>query len=109
MDAKVEKLPKNTIKLTIKVPADKVTDTYNHVLAEFAENTEIEGFRKGKAPKELVEKKIKQSELNGEVVNHLLREYYVQALKEHKVEGIGNPRVEIKQFEKDKDFEFSAT
>lgn len=109
MDVKVEKLPKNTVKLTIKVPADKVLHTYHHILEEFAQNTEIEGFRKGKAPKELVEKKIKQSKLNGETVNHLLREYYVQALKEHKVESIGNPRVEIKQFDKGKDFEFTAT
>src|SRR3989338_8319336 len=109
MDVTVEKLQKNSIKLTVKVPADKVMEAYNLVLEKFAENTEIEGFRKGKAPLELVEKKVKQSELNGETVNHLLREYYIQALKEHKIEGIGNPRVEIKQFEKDKDFEFSAT
>lgn len=108
-EVKVEKLPKATIKLNIKVPNVKVKDVFEHVLSEFAKNTEVEGFRKGKAPLNLVEAKIKESDLNGEVINHLLQEYYVAALKEHLITPIGNPKVLIKEFGKDKDFEFEAT
>ena len=48
MEVKVEKLPKSTVKLIIKIESDKVKETYQHVLSEFAEETEMEGFRKGK-------------------------------------------------------------
>lgn len=109
MEVKVEKQPKSTIKLTIKVPNDKVKDMYQHVLEEFAKNAEIHGFRKGKAPLHIVEKNVKEGELNGEVINHLLQEYYVAALKEHLINPLGNPKVLIKEFQKDKDFEFEAT
>lgn len=109
MEVKVEKQPKSTIKLTIKVPADKVKAAYDKVLTHAAEHAEIEGFRKGKAPKEMVEKRAKPSELNGETVNELLQEYYVAAVKEHMLSPIGNPKVMIKSFDKTQDFEFEAT
>lgn len=109
MKVNVEKQPKSTIKLTITVPQDKVKEAYDHILTHFAENAEIEGFRKGKAPKELVEKKVKQADLSGETVNHLLQEFYVAALKEHKIAPIGNPKVVLKKFDKNSEFEFEAT
>lgn len=109
METKIEQLPKNTVKLTVKLPNDKVKDSYQHVLTHFAEEIEVPGFRKGKAPLDLVEKNAKQSELNGETVNHLLRTYYGAALKEHHISPVGNPKVTIKSFSKDEPFEFEAT
>jgi len=108
MEVKVEKLPKSTVKLIIKIESDKVKETYQHVLSEFAEETEMEGFRKGKAPLPLVEKTVKEGDLNGETINHLLRQYYTSALKEHMIKPVGNPKVIIKAFSKDADFEFEA-
>lgn len=104
----IEKQPKATLKITVSVPSDKVSEVYTHVLSHIAENTEISGFRKGKAPIELVEKSVKEAELNGEVVNHLLKQYYSQALKENKVLTLGNPKVTIKKYAKNSDFEFEA-
>ncbi len=108
MKTKIEKLPKSTIKLEVTVPHKKVKETYDQVLAAATESAEIEGFRKGKAPKDIVEKSLDPAKLNGEVVNKLLEKYYIQALKEHKINPISNPKVEITQFEPGKDFEFTA-
>ncbi|MEK7595430.1 MAG: trigger factor [Patescibacteria group bacterium] len=108
MEVTIEKQPKATLKMTVKVPSDKVRQMYYHVLEEFAKDAEIAGFRKGKAPLELVEKNTKEADLNGEVVNHLLQHYYVAAVKENKVSPIGNPKVTIKKFAKNDDFEFEA-
>lgn len=108
MKVTIEKQPKATLKITVSVPADRVMEAYNHVLFHIAETIEISGFRKGKAPIELVEKSVKEPELNGEVVNHLLREYYSQALKKNKVLTLGNPKVTIKKYDKNSDFEFEA-
>ncbi|MFH1648204.1 MAG: trigger factor [Patescibacteria group bacterium] len=108
MKVNVEKQPKSTLKITITVENDKVKKAYDKVLEETVKTTEIEGFRKGNAPKNMVEDKIGVSNLYGHVVDHLLKEFYTQALKENKISPVSNPRVEIKEFDIDKDFEFNA-
>ncbi|MBI4091507.1 hypothetical protein HY419_02005 [candidate division WWE3 bacterium] len=109
MEVRVERLPKATVKLYVKVPSQNVKETYSHVLKEYSQNTLVEGFRKGKAPLELVEKNVKTSDLNSETINHLLKHYYVSALKENSLNPLGNPKVLIKEFDKEKDFEFEVT
>ena len=108
MQVITKKLPKSTLQLNISVPADKVGEVYNEVLVALAGSSEMKGFRKGKAPKELVEKSLDPAKINGEVVNKLLEKYYIQALKEQKINPIANPRIEIQKFELEESFEFTA-
>lgn len=108
MKTGTKKLPKAQIELTVKVDSNDVKAMYAHVLSEAVETTEVPGFRKGHAPKEKVEEKLGVSELYGEVIDHLLQTYYPQALKEHHINPIANPKVEIKEFDLEKDFEFVA-
>lgn len=109
MQVKVEKQPKSTYKLDITIPVEHVKDMYKKVLAEIAKNTQMAGFRKGQAPISLVEEKANKSDLYGEVVNKLLEMFYPQAVRENKIAAISNPKVEIKEFEPTKDFNFVAT
>ncbi len=109
MQVKVEKLPKSTIKLTVTVPNEKVKEAYEAVLEDAVSKTEITGFRKGNAPKDMVRDKVGVSTLYGEVINNLLQIFYPQAVKENHIAAIANPKVEIKEFDIDKDFEFVAT
>src|SRR4030043_1420618 len=108
MQTKIEKLPKSVIKLTVTVESAKVKDTYEEVLEEKVKTAKVEGFREGKAPKKLVEEKIGVSNLYGDVINKLLQTYYSQALKENHIAALSNPKVEIKEFDLEKDFEFTA-
>lgn len=109
MNVSVEKLPKSSYKLTITVPVSDVKQTYEKVLDEVVKEAEIKGFRKGTAPRELVKEKTDVSKLYGEVVNELLQNFYPQALKEKLISPLSNPKVEIKEFDLDKDFTFVAT
>jgi len=109
MQTNVEKLPKSTLKLTVTVPSEKVKQAYEKILTDVVNEAEIPGFRKGHAPKEMVLEKTDVSSLYGEVVNELLKTYYPQALKEHLIQPIANPKVEIKEFDLEKDFTFVAT
>jgi len=109
MKVETKKLPKSTLQLNISVPVDKVKETYNEVLVDFSKSVEIKGFRKGNAPKDLVEKSLDPAKVNGEVVNKLLEKYYIQALKENKINPLSNPKVEIKKFNLEEDFEFVAS
>lgn len=109
MEIKVEKQPKSTYKITVKIPSIEVKKSYEEILAEVIKGAEVPGFRKGSAPKELVLEKTDVSKLYGEVVNDILQKFYPQALKEKSITPISNPKVEIKEFDLEKDFEFIAT
>jgi len=82
---------------------------YAKVLDTAVKDTEIQGFRKGHAPKEKVEEKLGVDKLYGNVINELLQTYYTQALKENHITPMSNPKVEIEEFSLEKDFEFTAT
>ena len=109
MNTKIEKLPKKTYELTITVEKNAVGDAFKHTLEHFSKHTKVEGFREGKAPLNMVKEKVDKGKLNGEVINHLIPNYYSAALKEHKINPIISPKIEITQFEEGKDLIFKAT
>ncbi len=109
MQTKLNKLPKATIELEVTVPVSDVKNLYEEVIKEKISTTELKGFRKGTAPRNLVEESLDTSELYGEIINKLLQKYYPQAIKENHIEVIANPKVEVKEFALDKDFVFTAT
>ena len=108
MKTKIEKLPKSAMKLTVTVENSKIKEFYEKEVAKAIENTEVQGFRKGTAPREMVIEKVGDSRLYGDTINEILQVFYPQALKEHKAVPVSNPKVEIKEFDIDKDLEFTA-
>ena len=96
------------MKLTITIENPVVKEFYEKEVSKAVENTEIEGFRKGSAPKEMVINKVGTSHLYGDLIDNLLQTYYPQALKENKIMPVSNPKVEIKEFDIEKDLEFTA-
>ncbi|HAI62765.1 MAG: trigger factor [candidate division WWE3 bacterium GW2011_GWF2_41_45] len=108
MKTKIEKLPKSTIKITVTVDNDAVKKAYEKTLENAVKTTTVEGFRPGAAPKDIVKEKIGQSKLFGDAINDILETYYPQALKENAVNPVSNPKVEIKEFDLEKELEFTA-
>lgn len=109
MKVKVDKKPRATLEVTVVVPQDKVKHAYDELFKTLVANAELKGFRKGQAPSELVKESMDVSKIYGDVINNLLQTYYPQALKENHILPVANPRVEIKEFDLEKDFEFVAT
>ncbi len=108
MKVEVEKQPKSQLKIKVRVENKKVKETYQKVLDQAIKDTEIDGFRKGQAPPDKVEQKLGVDKLYGNVINKLLQTHYTQALKENHIFPMSNPKVEVKEFSLDKDFEFEA-
>ena len=108
MKTQIEKLPKATMKLTVTVENSVVKEFYEKEVKKAVENTELQGFRKGTAPKDMVIEKVGNSKIYGDTINEILQTYYPQALKENKVMPVSNPKVEIKEFDIEKDLEFIA-
>ena len=109
MNVKVENQPKSTIKVTVTVPNIKIKEAFEKTLDVAVEQTLVEGFRKGKAPRDMVRDQVGVSKLYGDVINEILQTFYPQALKENHIAAIANPKVEIKEFDIKKDLEFTAT
>lgn len=109
MKVEVERLPKKTVKLKITLAAEKIKSTREHVIEEMAKNVEIPGFRKGAAPKNLVEGQLDSAKIRGEVINHLIPPAYDQAVKENLIKPIVLPKIEVLSFEDNQDLTFSAT
>lgn len=109
MASTITKLPDGTITLKITIPFSEVKKTREVVLEELAKNAKVAGFRKGKAPKKLVEEKIDPTSVREEVLRTLLPKFYIEATNEHKLRPIMDPKVHIPgALTFDKDWEFEA-
>ncbi len=97
-----------TIKLTITLPWGTVKKAKEAALEAYLASAQLPGFRKGKAPKKLVEENVNQDHLREEVLRKLLPEGYVEALKEHNLKPILNPKIHVEKLEDNKDWTFEA-
>ncbi len=109
MDSITEKQEDGTIILNITIPSKIVKDTTEIVLEEVVKSANVAGFRKGKAPKKIVEGKIDKDKVKEEVLKKLLPECYAQAIKKHDIKPIINPRIHVEILEDDKDWKFTAS
>lgn len=97
------------IVLTLKLEWDAISSEFTKVLDDAISNTELPGFRKGKAPKDLVEPKLDKSKLYSKAIESLLPVAYSASIKEHNLKPILTPQVQLVTGEENKDWEFTAT
>ena len=110
MDVKVEKTEnKNEIKLTFTVEAKKFEEAMEKVYTKTAKYFNIPGFRKGKAPMQLVERQYGREIFYEDAFNELAPEVYDEAIKNNDIEAVSKPNIDITQMEKGKDLIFTAT
>ncbi len=109
MSLQVEKLEKNMAKLTVEVPAEEfekaLTAAYNKNKGRF----NIPGFRKGKAPRAMVEKMYGAGILYEDAVNEALDATYGDAAEESGLDIVSRPEIDIVQVEKGKTLIYTAT
>ena len=109
MNCKVEKTEKaNEVKLEITIEAEKFENAIKKVYFQNAKYFNIPGFRKGKAPMNIVEKYYGAQIFYEDAFNDVATEGYDEALKENKIEPVSRPEVDIIQMEKGKDLIFTA-
>ena len=110
MNCKVEKTENaNEVKLEITIEAEKFDNAMKKVYFQNAKYFNIPGFRKGKAPMNIVEKYYGKEIFYEDAFNEVATESYEEALKENNIEVVSKPEVDIKQMEKGKDVIFTAT
>ena len=110
MSVKVENTEnKNEVKLTFNIEAEKFEEAMKKVYAKTAKYFNIPGFRKGKAPMQLVERQYGSAIFYEDAFNELVPDIYDEAIKENKIEAVSRPNIDIVQMEKGKELIFIAT
>jgi trigger factor len=109
MSVKVENTEnKNEVKLSFVVEAEKFDEAMKKVYAKTAKYFTIPGFRKGKAPMNVVEKQYGTEIFHEDTFNELVPEIYETAIKENNIQVVSNPDIDITQIGKGKDLIFTA-
>lgn len=104
----VEELPGSQLSLTLEIPQAEVDKAFDRALQRFQSKAKIEGFRPGKAPREIVEARVGAVALREEAIEILVPEVVQQVLVDKGIEAIERPRVEIADFERGQDAHFTA-
>lgn len=99
MNSTIIKQEDKAVELTITIPSTLVKKTWDEVVDDIAKASDMAGFRKGKAPKKMVEEKIDKDKVREEVLKKLLPQAYSDAIKEHNLQPIVNPKIHIEKFE----------
>jgi len=104
----VEELPGSQLSLTVDVPQTEVDRAFDRALQRFQSKAKIEGFRPGKAPREIVAARVGPAVLREEALETLVPEIVAQVLKDKGIHALDQPRVDIAEFERGRAARFTA-
>ncbi len=108
MSLQVENLEKNMAKLTIEVSAEELEKAIQGAYLKQKNKISVPGFRKGKVPRQMIEKMYGAEIFYDDAANALIPEAYSNAYDESGLEIVSQPKVEVVQLEKGKPFIFTA-
>ena len=108
MNTKIEKLPENVVKVDIEVPAKDAVNYYNNAAKRLAQFVNIPGFRKGKAPRNVLEQHIGEERIKHEALENALPRIFADVVKENDFDVVAQPYVESYTFNVGEDLKISA-
>ena len=108
MKVEVKRLPKSEIELKITIPVQDFDKSRERAILDLGKELEVKGFRKGKIPKEVVEKTLGEEKILRTAAEASIKENYIKAITENKIEPLGQPKIEILKFAPGNPFEFKA-
>ncbi len=108
MSLQVEKLEKNMVKLTIETAAEEFDTALEKAYAKNKGKFNIQGFRKGKAPRSIIEKMYGSGVFYEDAANIIIPDAYEKAVEESGLTLVSRPEIDVTQIEKGKAFIFTA-
>lgn len=108
MKTKLKNISDVKVELTISLGAEELKAAEQVALTKLAKEVKIEGFRKGKAPLEMVAAQVDTNLLNQETLENALSKSVAEAFLKEKVQAINRPEVDVKKFIPGTELEFTA-
>lgn len=100
----IERQEDGTIQLTLTLKKEEISKVKEEFINHAVAGAEITGFRKGKAPRNVVESTLDKTKVNEEILKKLLPQVYVQAVQEHNLRPIINPKIHVDKLEDNADW-----
>ena len=108
MNHSIQKLAKSQLEIKCEVPAEEFQTFVEKAILKLGENVAVEGFRKGKAPKETIEKILGQEAILKEASQECVRDNYLKVVKDESLEPLGQPEISVLKLAINNPFEFKA-
>ena len=108
MNTKIEKLPENLVKVEIEIPAKDAVGYYNNAAKRLAQYVNIPGFRKGKAPRNILEQHIGEDRIKHEALESALPKIFSEVIKENEFDVVAQPYVESYDYKIGEDMKIVA-
>ena len=108
MKTSVDKLSDTRVKLNVSVPFDELGKEIDQAYKAIAQQVNIPGFRRGKAPRQLIDARFGRGPILEQVVNDMLPTRYEQALAENDLNPLGQPDIDVTKIEDNDVVEFTA-
>lgn len=109
MSLQVEKLEKNMVKLTIEATAEEFEAATEKAYLKNRSKMNVQGFRKGKAPRKIIEKMYGKEVFYEDAANNIIPDAYEKAATESGLDLVSQPDIDVVQIESGKPFIFTAT
>lgn len=110
----ITKQPKSEVEIRVEITADEMEKEWERALDEAAKNAEINGFRKGRAPRDIVKEKIGDGELSKKAILQAVQHSYLDIIKKlqenngESFEPIGSPKIRVSKYVKGEGMEYIA-
>lgn len=95
MQVTVKKLPESKVEMSVVIPWEEWQGEMDHAAEHLGKDVKVAGFRPGKVPRDVIEKRFGKEALLMETVSHVVDHSYPKALAENKVNAIGRPEVKL--------------
>jgi trigger factor len=110
VQAQIEELPENRVKLTVQVPSHDVHHAVEHAASDLAQTAKIPGFRKGKVPRQLLVQKVGKERLMAEAIESHIGGWFWNAAARKRLRPVAQPEYDFQLPESDDaDWQFTAT
>ena len=104
MKSTIERIKPTRVKINIVASPDALRPSIDHAYEHIGEDVSIPGFRKGKVPPALLEKRVGRGAILAHAINDALDVLYRQAIEEHKIPPLSQPSADVKEAPSDVDF-----
>ncbi len=108
METKIEKLPENVVKVEIEIPAKDAVAYYNNAAKKLSQYVNIPGFRKGKAPRNVLEQNIGEERIKHEALDSALPKIFSEVIQSNNLEIVAQPYIESYDYQIGKDLKITA-
>ncbi len=106
---KSKKLPRNTFEILLSIPKEDIQTEYDKVFEKHHAELQVEGFRKGKAPRSIAEKMISKDAVYKDLLQSLLSKIYEEIVKKDSLKPVVTPKIELVKAKENEQWEIKLT